>query len=58
MGQKYNDPPWNMCLNINDPAPASHNNIPSPDNVTISGVMPVHTSVFQFHHTQTDDIQI
>ena len=45
-GSKYNDPPWNMGQNINNSAPASPNNIPSPDNVVISGVTPDHTSVF------------
>ena len=46
-----------MGQNINDLTPASPNNIPSPDNVVISGVTPVHTSVFRFHHTQTDVVQ-
>ena len=45
-GSKYNDLPWNMAPNINNLALASPDNIPSPDNVVISGVMPVHTSVF------------
>ena len=39
-GSQYNDLPQNMGQNINNLAPAS------PDNVVISGVTPVHTSVF------------